>query len=77
MLKKYIEHRRTINDTERHVFSSQTHEKMSVSCIKEIYSKYIAKAKREYTEMFRYNSPHSMRRTTATHMLEAGGTYCC
>ena len=78
MLKKYIEHRRTINDTERHVFSSQTHEKMSVSCIKEIYSKYIAKAKREYTEMFRYNyTPHSMRRTTATHMLEAGGTYCC
>ena len=78
MLKKYIEHRRIIKDTERHMFSSQTHEKMSVSCIKEIYSKYIAKAKREYTEMFRYNyTPHSMRRTTATHMLEAGGTYCC
>lgn len=36
MLKKYIEHRRIINDTERHVFSSQTHEKMSVSCIEEI-----------------------------------------
>lgn len=33
MLKKYIVHRRIINDTERHVFSSQTHEKMSVSCI--------------------------------------------
>lgn len=55
MLKKYIEHRRIINDTERHVFSSQTHEKMSVSCIEEIYSKYIEKAKHEYPEMFRYN----------------------
>ena len=37
MLKKYIEHRRIINDTGRHVFSSQTHEKMSVACIEEIY----------------------------------------
>ena len=73
MLKKYIEHRRIINDTERHVFSSQTHEKMSVSCIEEIYSKYIEKAKQEYPEMFRYNyTPHSMRHTTATHVLEAG-----
>ena len=73
MLKKYVEHRRIVNDTERHVFSSQTHEKMSVSCIEEIYSKYIEKAKQEYPEMFRYNyTPHSMRHTTATHMLEAG-----
>ena len=73
MLKKYIEHRRIINDTERHVFSSQIHEKMSVSCIEEIYSKYIEQAKQEYPEMFRYNyTPHSMRHTTVTHMLEAG-----
>ena len=73
MLKKYIEHRRIMNDTTRHVFSSQTHEKMSVSCIEEIYAKYIDKAKHECPGMFRYNyTPHSMRHTTATHMLEAG-----
>lgn len=73
MLKRYIEHRKIINDTECHVFSSQTHEKMSVSCIEEIFSKYIDKAKRQTPDKFRDNyTPHSMRHTTATHMLEAG-----
>lgn len=73
MLKRYIEHRKILNDTERHVFSSQTHEKMSVSCIEEIFSKYIDKAKRQTPDKFRDNyTPHSMRHTTATHMLEAG-----
>ena len=46
MLKKYIEHRRIINDTERHVFlKSDTLRRYPVSCIEEIYSKYIEKAK--------------------------------
>lgn len=73
MLKKYIEHRNILNYTDRHVFSSQTHEKMSVSCIEEIYAKYIDKAKRQNPDKFRDNyTPHSMRHTTATHMLEAG-----
>lgn len=73
MLKRYIEHRKILNDTERHVFSSQTHEKMSVSCVEEIFSKYIDKAKRQTPDKFRDNyTPHSMRHTTATHMLEAG-----
>lgn len=73
MLKKYIEHRGIMDDGARHVFSSQTHEKMSVSCIEEIYAKYIDKAKCEYPGLFINNyTPHSMRHTTATHMLEAG-----
>ena len=73
MLKKYIEHRRIINKNECHVFSSQTHEKMTVSCIEEIFEKYVTKAKQDNPEQFRNNySPHSMRHTTATHMLEAG-----
>ena len=46
---------------------------MSISCIEEIYAKYIAKAKLQYPDMFRDNyTPHSMRHTTATHMLDAG-----
>ena len=73
MLKKYIDHRRISKDVGRHVFSSQTHEKMTVACIEEIYSKYIDKAKKSYSDKFRENyTPHSMRHTTATHMIEAG-----
>ena len=47
---------------------------MSVSCIEEIFFKYIEKGKKEYPEHFREKSytPHSMRHTTATHMLDAG-----
>jgi len=73
ILRKYITYRGILNVSERHVFSSQTHEKMTVSCIEEIYSKYVKMAKEKNASMFRHNyTPHSMRHTTATHMLEAG-----
>ena len=73
MLKKYIAHRGITSDFRAHVFSSQTHEQMTVSCIEEIFAKYIIKAKHEHPGQFRYDyTPHSMRHTTATHMLEAG-----
>ena len=73
MLKNYIKHRGISDKYDRHVFSSQAHEKMTVSCIEEIYAKYIAYARKSYPGQFRNNyTPHSMRHTTATHMLEAG-----
>ncbi|EOR23486.1 Site-specific recombinase XerD [Niallia nealsonii AAU1] len=73
-LKKYIEHRKISDKPERHIFSSQTHEQMSVSCIEGIFKKYITVAKKEKPSMFLAGSypPHSMRHTTASHMLEAG-----
>lgn len=74
MLKKYLVHRKIVTKSEQYVFSSQTHEHMTVSCIEAIYKKYVTQAKKEYPELFQEKnySPHCMRHTTAQHMLEAG-----
>lgn len=74
LLKKYIVHREINDRPERHIFSSQTHEQMTVSCIEGIYKKYITIAQKENPSMFTASSypPHSMRHSTASHMLEAG-----
>ena len=47
---------------------------MTVSCIEAIYKKYLAMAKTQNPGLFleRRYSPHTMRHTCATHMLEAG-----
>lgn len=74
LLDKYIFYKGISNQRERHVFSSQRNEKMSISCVEEIFSKYIAIAKVDYPNLFcsgRY-TPHVMRHTTATHLIEAG-----
>lgn len=52
IVKKYIAHRGISEDKNRHIFSSQIHEKMTVSCIEEIYAKYIRIAKQENPGMF-------------------------
>lgn len=74
MLQKYINFRRLENKPERHVFSSQTHEKMTISCIEGIFKKYVTMAKKENPGLFKEQSypPHSMRHATSTHMLESG-----
>jgi site-specific recombinase XerD len=74
LLKGYIDHRKIASLPERHIFSSQTHEKMTVSCIEEIFKKYVWIAKQKNFGLFIDNSytPHSMRHSTASHMLEAG-----
>lgn len=72
--KHYLDWRGISRDLNRHTFSSQTHEHMTVSCIEEIYKKYVAEAREQHPEMFLQSkyTPHTMRHTTATHMLEAG-----
>ncbi|WP_338062521.1 tyrosine-type recombinase/integrase [Sporosarcina limicola] len=74
LLRQYIDHRKIKSKPERHIFSSQTHEQMTVSCVEGIFKKYVTIAKKDNPSMFIANSypPHSMRHTTASHMLEAG-----
>lgn len=73
-MQKYICHRHIEKYPKRHIFSSQTHEQMTVSCVEGIYKKYVSLAKEQYPTMFSANSypPHSMRHSTACHLLEAG-----
>ena len=74
LLQKYMKYRGITNIPDSYVFCTQNNPRMSVSCIEEIFNKYVAEAKAEYPELFaedRY-SPHSMRHTTATSMLAAG-----
>lgn len=74
MLEKYIDSRRIRADPECYVFPSQRNDHLSVSAIEEIYEKYILKAKALHPEMFCNGpyTPHVMRHTTATHLIEAG-----
>lgn len=73
MLHKYLVRRKIDTQPNRHIFSSQTHEQMTISCIEGIFKKYISQAKIENPSLFKEDSysPHSMRHSTASHMLEA------
>jgi site-specific recombinase XerD len=77
MLRRYIRGFGLDADTfagqTRHLFSSQTHEHMTISCVEEIVAKYVTKAKSLYPSKFLHKrySPHSFRHSIAVHMLEA------
>lgn len=73
-LNDYLNYQGIIKSKEAYVFNSQTHAQMSISCVEEIYKKYIETAKEKYPDHFRNDNytPHSMRHTAAVHMLEAG-----
>lgn len=74
MLKDYLSWRGIARQAGRHVFSTQTHEHMTISCVEAIYKKHLQEAKRQNPSLFPVcgYSPHSMRHTCAMHMLEAG-----
>jgi site-specific recombinase XerD len=63
-----------LNTKNRHVFSSQTNEKMSISCVEAIVAKYVCLAKGKHPQLFRKPgySPHSFRHSISVHMLECG-----
>jgi site-specific recombinase XerD len=76
LLKRHIESERpqnSVRDPHSHVFSSQTHEHMTISCLEAIVKKYIGMAKGLRPDLFRKNyTPHSFRHTMAMHMLDSG-----
>lgn len=74
ILKRYLQYRKIAGQPNQHIFSSQTNGKMSVSCIEAIFKKYVNMAKESHPTLYPENSypPHSMRHSTASHMLEAG-----
>ena len=74
ILRNYIAARGIERQYAQFIFPSQTHAQMTVSCVEGIFKKYITLAKQAYPDLFREKnySPHSMRHSTATHMLEAG-----
>lgn len=74
ILQRYLAWRKINQQLDRHVFSSRTHEHMTVSCIEAIFKKYLKEAKKQHPSLFceKGYSPHTMRHTTAMHMLESG-----
>jgi len=74
LLKHYINSSNENKSRELHVFSSQTHEHMTISCVEGIVAKYLKIAKFENPNMFIHGnySPHTFRHSIAVHMLECG-----
>lgn len=74
LLLEYLNRNNLIDRKEKYIFSTLNHEKCSISCIEEIFKKYISEGRQLYPDLFLNNnySPHSMRHSTASHMLEAG-----
>lgn len=76
LLKTHMEQNRLTGfeaSAHNHVFSSQTHEHMTISCVEAIVKKYVKEAKKLRPDLFReHYTPHSFRHSIAMHMLESG-----
>jgi len=74
LLKSFMEQNNlNCHNAQRHLFSSQTHEHMTISCLEAIVKKYVRKAKTLRPDLFReHYTPHSFRHSIAMHMLESG-----
>lgn len=76
-LLRYHLNEQNLRDNEskaKPLFSSQTNEVMTPSCIRSIVAKYVKLAKATTPGLYRESnySPHSFRHSKAVHMVEAG-----
>ncbi|MEX2461112.1 MAG: tyrosine-type recombinase/integrase [Paenibacillaceae bacterium] len=73
LLLFYLKSNDLSNKPDKYVFSSQTHEHMSISCIEGIVKKYVRLAKKQNQDIFpeKHYTPHSFRHSIAVHMLES------
>lgn len=74
IIKNYLQHIHRLDCPDEFVFNTQIHNKFSVSAIEAIFKKYIKIAKERNPQLFTFSnySPHAMRRSIASHMLETG-----
>jgi site-specific recombinase XerD len=74
LLDKYINSRRIRDQPDRYIFTSQRNDHLSVAAIEGIFAKYVTAAKYAHPDKFCNGpyTPHVMRYTTATHLIEAG-----
>jgi site-specific recombinase XerD len=74
LLKAHMERNKLVGEGYlRHVFSSQTNEHMSISCIEAVVKKHVRLAKELRPDLFPdHYTPHSFRHSIAYHMLESG-----
>jgi len=74
MIRAHMEQNNLIESApQKHLFSSQTNEHMTISCVEAIVKKYVLRAKELRPDLFReHYTPHSFRHSIAFHMLESG-----
>jgi site-specific recombinase XerD len=74
LLRSYLKSADRTDQRTAPLFSSQTNDKMTPSCVRSIVNKYVSAAKQQYSNLFpepKY-SPHSFRHSKAVHMVESG-----
>lgn len=73
-LQKYLKSKKLINRPDSFLFTDRKGGQLTINCLEKLYKKYVLKAKLSYPTMFNEDSysPHSMRHSTASHMLDAG-----
>ena len=74
LLKYHVKTNDISGKPDEPLFISQLGGKMTTACVRNLVSKYVAKAKAEHPSLFNepQYSPHSFRHSKAVHMVESG-----